>query len=80
MGHVDGSECLDGIKCDVPEGYNPCCDSFNRRLSECVYDLRIEWYPKQGNWGIVLTDGSYICIHYCPFCGSKLKQESQEAS
>jgi hypothetical protein len=69
--HANGTECLKGTQ-RVPKDFVPCCDSFNRRTKSCHWDnVRIEWINSK-RWGILLQDGAYICIEYCPHCGKKL--------
>lgn len=67
-------ECLEGTQ-QVPDLWTPCCEFFERSTLACQYEVRISWYSD--TWGLPVLDGgsSFIKINYCPFCGSKLKDE-----
>ncbi len=72
--HPDGSICLEGTS-SVPRRFKSCCDSFLRRTSACVYDVRCEWWPKKRIWVILIAEssgGGGIQIGHCPHCGARL--------
>jgi hypothetical protein len=77
--HTDGSVCLEGTK-SVPEGYAPCCESFDYRTTRCAYDIRFEYWKERDIWVIPIVDsagGGGIEISYCPHCGAQLSKSSK---
>jgi hypothetical protein len=56
---------------------NVCCDDLrDKALKECEQhpgdscpDNVVRYYSRRNVYGIPHRDGSYIRIHYCPWCG-----------
>ena len=72
--HSDGTTCNEGTS-SVPEGYTPCCGTFEAHTRACEFDIRYEWWAKDSKWVIAIADtagGGGIEIGYCPHCGMRL--------
>lgn len=72
--HADGTPCKEGTR-SVPDGFRPCCESFDGHTTSCDFDVRYEWWPKSGHWVIAISEsagGGGILIEFCPHCGLRL--------
>lgn len=56
-----------------------CCANMDKALNSS--DSAMRFVPKFREYGIAVLDGgsSYIEIHYCPWCGSKLPDSLRSA-
>ena len=64
--------------------HRPCCEDMRRAVEQICEqhpnrydcpDCLVEYRPESGRYGLIVHDGgeSMIVIHFCPWCGSKLK-------
>jgi hypothetical protein len=68
-------KCKEGTR-KVPKNYKSCCSTFESHTTNCVFDIRYEWWSKTKKWVIVIDElavGGGIEISFCPHCGVKLK-------